>query len=445
MSLDVLSRDYDGGSPDIPEATGDVYRAGDLMRDLHYAQDKTGRALADLLAVAKPYISGGVVTKGTGDTLDITPAVGYVPFQVKVPDSYASNPPTVKNEDTYRRVASTQQTNMAVAGATLDGGTVNYVKLAYAETDGPTRARLKASGTYVYVKVDSFVITVTPVAGTAYELVLATFTGTGGGAFTITDLTPDFTDFARSLGDDVDAATYLTTLGFSAFIAGIRADADAAARRVSIGAASEQGYMNLSMTNIDSTSEPTFTGGVEVNGTQVTLSTESGTGWGGLGTNSDVWAYVTSAGAVVYSATDPAWDSAKGGWYNSNDRAVAWMRKDGGDAYRYKHFLPTQQQAGIFFEETKITIGTWNMNSVDQKSVQHQLTYGSIIYVEAWIRDDSPGNPRPLHDGASESAYGWFSVQVGALIILDRGSITGANWSSTGFDRGWVNIRHQVL
>jgi hypothetical protein len=78
----------------------------------------------------------------------------------------------------------TQQTNLALASATLNGIATNYVKVRYNELDGNTRARAKSSGTYAYETVPSFTFVVDTVAPTIYDLCLTTFVGTAGGAFT---------------------------------------------------------------------------------------------------------------------------------------------------------------------------------------------------------------------------------------------------------------------
>ncbi len=88
-------------------------------------------------------IARGIITKGAGDTIDITPAVGYCDFDVEVPNSYAALPPTKQTKTIKVRVESTQQTNLVIGSATLDGATPNYVKLVYTETDGSSRDRAK--------------------------------------------------------------------------------------------------------------------------------------------------------------------------------------------------------------------------------------------------------------------------------------------------------------
>jgi WD40 repeat protein len=191
--------DYD---TTLPEALGDRYYSQDLIRDFHFKRDLVGRLLYDIAEKASILVSGGLVTQGVGDTLDITPCVGYCDFDVEVPDSFASLPPTKKTETIKVRVASTQQTNMTISSATLNGSTVNYIKLSYTETDGNSRNRAKTSGSYAYERVPSFSFVVSSVSPTDYDIVLGTIVGSPGGTFTIVQYLPDkFAPFSQINND----------------------------------------------------------------------------------------------------------------------------------------------------------------------------------------------------------------------------------------------------
>jgi hypothetical protein len=179
--------DYEnrGYSSEVPVRTGDRRYAQDSVRDLQYLRDLIGSALGNIAGQMPVIISGGEVTQGSGDTLDITACVGYVKFEVDVINAFGS-PPTVKQVKLNGvETRSTQQTNLAIAGATLDGATVNYVKLKYSEADGNTRSRAKASGSYAYERVPSFTIVVnsTPTLSDGTEIQLDTFVGASGGTF----------------------------------------------------------------------------------------------------------------------------------------------------------------------------------------------------------------------------------------------------------------------
>lgn len=180
------NQDYYNDAGDIiPLAVGDRYYNQDLGRDFWYTLGRIGLLKKQYLSSLPSLISGGVVTKGTGDTLDITIAIGLVEFETTVPDDFSALPPTTTTEDIIVMVESIGQVNLVIGSATLDGVTVNYVKLAYSELDsGATRQRAKKAGTYEYKKLPSYVITVDSTPPTSKELQLNTFTGTGGGAFT---------------------------------------------------------------------------------------------------------------------------------------------------------------------------------------------------------------------------------------------------------------------
>jgi hypothetical protein len=178
MPLKHSSFDYDGGAPDIPFGVGDKYYSQDLFRDLQFLEDLTGRSVTDFLGAMPVILKGGLVDNDvTVDTIKISAGVGYHEIAVKVPNSYASLPPSVTTAQKIVRVVWSAQANLAIPSAVLDGVTVNYVKVAYAETSSPTRARALKAGTWVYEKTPSFVITVNPTAPTSGEILLATFTG----------------------------------------------------------------------------------------------------------------------------------------------------------------------------------------------------------------------------------------------------------------------------
>lgn len=183
MGIDKhLNTIYSGG---IPLALGDRYYSQDLIRDHWFQQDRLGQLIADMGEGGSMILSGGEVTQGTGDTLNITPCIGYHKLSVEIPDTFASIPPTVMDADVEAvRVVSTQQTNLVIASAVLDGTTPNYVKLTYSESAGNIRTRAKKVGDYSYEMVPSFAITVDDTPPTAYEICLRVFTGSAGGSFT---------------------------------------------------------------------------------------------------------------------------------------------------------------------------------------------------------------------------------------------------------------------
>lgn len=181
--------DFQGGSPNKPNVDEDTYRSTDWIRDFAYQWQQAGRSLKSLLNNFPLLLSGGLVSLGASVTqIDITAAVGYVAHTVKVPVDYTTSPPVVTDE-TFEgvHVSLPAQTNYSISGtATLDGVSINYVKVQYAETDVNTRDRLKGAGSYAYEKAESYSLVVDTVAPTNLDMVLAEMVGDGSTFLTIT-------------------------------------------------------------------------------------------------------------------------------------------------------------------------------------------------------------------------------------------------------------------
>lgn len=176
--------DYDGGSPDIPLAVGDRYYSQDLARDFNFNRDLVGKLAKEFSGEIPMILNGGEVTKGTGDTLNITSGNGYAKHQVKISDDSTVIPATVKNADLEAVLIEWgEQTNMVISSATLDGSTFNYVKVRYKEDNSSNRDRAKKSGDYPVERIPSFEIIVDSVENTDYDVLLSIFTGTTGGNF----------------------------------------------------------------------------------------------------------------------------------------------------------------------------------------------------------------------------------------------------------------------
>jgi hypothetical protein len=186
----------EGYANNVPVLDGDDYFGQDLMRDFRYQQDITGNVLSDLEAQVPCLLSGGIVTQGSGLTLDITAGYGYAKFNTDVVDSYTGGlPPTVTTAYLSAiRLIWAQQTNLngatsKVADYTVvnDGATPNYVKVRYLETDGQTRARAHLAGTISCEVTPDIVFYINSTAPSANnnELCLASFISNGA-TYTIT-------------------------------------------------------------------------------------------------------------------------------------------------------------------------------------------------------------------------------------------------------------------
>lgn len=187
MAIKRHSHVYQAG-PTFPDAVGDRYYAQDLFRDTNFVLDDSGRKVESGYEAFPVLLKDSNITKGTLWTdLNIPIAKGIVEFEVDVPNSYAALPPTVTQEDIYVRIVTAAETDFDISGtATLDGVTVNYVKVTYTETDGSSRTRAKKAGTYVYEKAVSYTITVSSAAPTNKDLVLGTVVGDGAASLIIT-------------------------------------------------------------------------------------------------------------------------------------------------------------------------------------------------------------------------------------------------------------------
>lgn len=181
------------GGKIVSIASNDRYYAQDLGRDNRYLEGLAGRMMLDSFGVNSALLSGGIVTKGTGyDQINITAAKGLCAFDVTVTDDSATwaVPPVSKTDQIVQTARSTAQTDFSLTSGTLDGTTVNYVKLRYAEVTAQTRTRTNAAGTYPYSIGESFSIVVDSTAPTDYDVLLASFIGNGTSTLTITQRYP---------------------------------------------------------------------------------------------------------------------------------------------------------------------------------------------------------------------------------------------------------------
>lgn len=162
--------EYAGGTPNIPVAAGDRYYAQDQIRDFWYLMDMNGLSLKDIFNSSKIIIRGFGLSSSVG-VLQIATGIGYVNFSVLIPNDGVVPPAVVADDVRFVRI-ETPAINVPYTstGAVLDGVTVNYIKFAYAESDGSSRTRAKATGSYPFERRPSYLLTVSPVAPTAYEL-----------------------------------------------------------------------------------------------------------------------------------------------------------------------------------------------------------------------------------------------------------------------------------
>lgn len=170
----------------IPLFVNDRYYGQDKIRDFWFLLSKLGQfALGNGTTAIR--IEGSDVTQNTVTSVDIPPQYGFANYNVEVIDTFGL-PPTKQTQAIGVPILSTQTNafDLSTAGATLDGSTINYLKMAYAETDGASRNRAKGAGTYAYEKVPSFTFTCNSTVPTQFEVEVAQIVGDGVGALIIT-------------------------------------------------------------------------------------------------------------------------------------------------------------------------------------------------------------------------------------------------------------------
>lgn len=182
MSLkNHFNHEYNGGSPNIPNAVGDRFYGQDLTRDFNFLLENAGLVMKDVAGLMPIIISGLIATKGAGNTLNITTGLGYAEFDISTTDTPWALPPTITTGTMEAiRIDADAETNLALSSAVLDNVTVNYIKLRYKNDDGDTRVRAKKAGTYSYIQEASHEYIVDDVSPTAKDCCLGSFVSVGG-------------------------------------------------------------------------------------------------------------------------------------------------------------------------------------------------------------------------------------------------------------------------
>lgn len=181
------------GANRIPIGGQDRYFGQDITRDQRYLEGLAGRLMLASYGVDTALLSGGLVVEGSSKALvNISAARGLALFDVEVDDTASAwaIPAPTTTKQIPMLIESSAQTDFSLSGATLDGVTVNYVKLRYKETGVQARLRAMSSGTYNYAVRDDFQITVSAAAPTDNDVVLATLVGDGSTTLTITQKYP---------------------------------------------------------------------------------------------------------------------------------------------------------------------------------------------------------------------------------------------------------------
>ena len=105
------------------------------------------------------------------------------------------------------------------------------------------------------------------------------------------------------------------------------------------------GYAAVSLTHFSDTVEPSIASGskIEIGGALYEFTAdETGTGWGGIGTDNTVFLLLTPSGSSVswsYTTTPPAWSASKQAWYSGSNRVFGLLYKDASGNYEMKSLL----------------------------------------------------------------------------------------------------------
>ena len=185
--------DFDSSSPvKFPNFLNDRYFGQDIQRNFWYQLGQSGLAIKGLFGSNGLLFRDGAVEKGTNfDDVNIPESIGYVEFDITVQDeAQAWQVPALTKTETLQsvRVRTPAVLDFDISGATLDGGTTNYLKMAYSETDGRTRTKTHAAGSYAFERIRGVTITADSTPATSKEILLATFIGDGSSSLTVTQV-----------------------------------------------------------------------------------------------------------------------------------------------------------------------------------------------------------------------------------------------------------------
>jgi hypothetical protein len=101
---------------------------------------------------------------------------------------------------------------------------------------------------------------------------------------------------------------------------------------------------------------------------------------------------------------------------------------------------------GLGINTTVIDIGDWNMDVNLGVNIAHGLTFTDIRSVEVYIRNDNNDFVYPLNNdmngGGQADGIHWIASANVQLSRTTGGFFDGVGFDSTGYNRGWIVIRH---
>jgi hypothetical protein len=217
---------------------------------------------------------------------------------------------------------------------------------------------------------------------------------------------------------------------------------------------SMKGFLDMSLEGMTTGSVPTILAGshIEINASIYQFSADyapNASSWTAISSASNVFLKAIPSGTtctVEYTTTAPTWSSSKKGWYTSNDRIFAWMRKDStGALYKYKHFMPGTEVPNVLFIDT-LDIGDWNMDSTATINVAHEIEdYHDIKSMSVHIRNDADDTIVVIGTSEGNDAYFTIGTTNVALVRAEGGNYDAATYDATSYNRGWITFTHEEI
>lgn len=173
--------EYDGGSPNVPEVVRDRYYSQDWVRDYWHSREQALLPIEDMMQDVPCIVEGGVIVQGSaGNLCHLSKTVGYVKKTVRIPDSFASLPPTSTTEQVrIIRIEVPELTDFAPSGYAT-GGPVNYFKIRHKNIDSKQRQKAKDVATYYYEQSEGYEIITDTTPPTDEDLLICRFTFVAG-------------------------------------------------------------------------------------------------------------------------------------------------------------------------------------------------------------------------------------------------------------------------
>jgi len=219
------------------------------------------------------------------------------------------------------------------------------------------------------------------------------------------------------------------------------------------------GYQAISLTNFVASAESLIAAGskVEVGGAFFTFSgneTPQASTWTIVGTGNTAYITLTPSGSAgsqvltaMYAATAPTFSTSKQGWYQSAAsivRYIGGVYKAGTSQYEGAFLLDTRQRRVTQLESITIEIGDWDMDADQGVQIVPPVDHRTIRFINGFFRndDDTVRYPLPYVTNTTASTVVVSSLDNDKIQLarIDGGFFDSANFDSTSYNRGWLNI-----